>query len=239
MDLSLTDAVLAATAIALGSLVQASVGFGAAVLAAPLLLLIDPSFVPGPMICAGLVLTSLIATRERAAVDIRGVAWALVGRVPGMLAGLLVLLWLPKTTLELVIAGLMLLAVALASLGPRIKPRRGTLFVAGIASGVMGTVASVGGPAVALVYQHAPGPTLRGTMAGYFIFSSSISLVGLSAVGLLGKHELLAALVLVPGVLVGFVLSRWTHKVLDGGHTRPAVLALSAIAALGVVLRAA
>lgn len=237
MDLTPVQMALAAAAMAVGAVVQGSVGFGAAVLAAPVVLLVDPRFVPGPMILAGLVLTCLIAMRERAAVDVRGIAWALVGRVPGSGLGVLVLLWVPPDSLQPVVAAMILIAVALAASGLRVEPRRGTLFGAGVASGVLGTIASVGGPPVALVYQHAPGPTLRGTMASYFIFSSSISLVALLAAGLFGMRELFAALVLLPGVVVGFVLSAWTHTLLDRGYMRPAVLALSTIAAVGVLVQ--
>lgn len=224
-------------AVAIGSVVQGSIGFGAAVFAAPIVLLVDPRFVPGPMICAALVLTLLIASRERASVDVRGVGWALVGRLPGTGAAVLLMRWLPAAALGNLCAALMLLAVVLAGSGVRVSPRPATLFGAGVASGVMGTVASVGGPPIALVYQHAPGPTLRGTMAGYFIFSSLISLAGLSAGGLFGLRELRAALVLMPGVLLGFAISRWTHTALDRGGIRPAVLALSALAAGSVLVK--
>lgn len=237
MDLTLAQAAIAVAAVTIGSVVQGSIGFGSAVLAAPIVLLVDPRFVPGPMICAGLVLTLLIAMRERASVDVRGVGWALAGRLPGTGVAVVLMRWLPATALGNLCAASMLLAVALASSGMRLTPRRSTLFGAGIASGVLGTVASVGGPPIALVYQHAPGPTLRGTMAGYFIFSSLISLVGLFLGGLFGMRELHAALVLMPGVLFGFVISRWTHTALDRGGIRPAILVLSAIAAGGVLVK--
>jgi len=237
VDLTPLQMLIAASAVMIGTVVQSSVGFGLAVLSAPIVLWIDPRFVPGPMILCAFVLTLLIAFRERAALDLRGVGWAVAGRVPGTGLGILVLLWASKDLLEALIAGLILLAVVLAASGLRIAPRAGTLFGAGVVSGVMGTVASVGGPAVAIVYQHAPGPTLRGTLAGYCIFSSTISITALALSGLFGRQELIGACVLLPGVLVGFVLSRWTRTLLDDGYTRIGVLVLSALAALGVMAR--
>jgi hypothetical protein len=42
----------------------------------------------------------------------------------------------------------------------------------------------------------------------------------------------------MPAVFVGFVLSRYTAGRIDKAHTRPAILAISALAALAIVLRA-
>jgi hypothetical protein len=237
MDLTPAQASIAVLAVAAGAIVQSSIGFGASVLAAPIVMLVAPRFVPGPMVAVSLVLTLLVAVRERASIDVRGVGWALVGRLPGTALAVALMRTLPSTTLSDLCAALMLLAVVLAGSGVRVAPAAGTLFGAGIASGIMGTVASVGGPPVALVYQHVPGPTLRGTMASYFIFSSVITLAGLYFGGLFGMRELASSLVLLPGVLIGFAISRWTHTRLDRGGIRPAVLALSAIAALGVLVK--
>jgi hypothetical protein len=176
--------------------------------------------------------------RERAGIDVRGVGWALAGRVPGTALGVLALLWAPPRQLATLFAGLVLCAVALTASGLRVAPTRANLVGAGIASGVMGTMTSIGGPPVALVYQHAEGAALRGTLGAYFTLSGLISLAGLGLAGLLGARELSAALTLVPGTLVGFFASRWTRPALDRAGTRPAVLALAALAATGVLVKA-
>ena len=76
---------------AIGSVVQGSIGFGFAVFAAPLVTLIDPRIVPGPMLFGAFVLTLLLALRERHAIDLTGIKWALVGRIPGVALGIAVL----------------------------------------------------------------------------------------------------------------------------------------------------
>ena len=50
---------------ALGAMLQGSIGFGLNVVGAPLLVLIDTRFVPGPTLVAALVLTLLVGVRER------------------------------------------------------------------------------------------------------------------------------------------------------------------------------
>jgi len=55
---------------AMGSALQASAGVGLALFVVPLLALVDRSFIPGPMLLAGLLITLLTAYRERIAIDV-------------------------------------------------------------------------------------------------------------------------------------------------------------------------
>ena len=56
--------------VAVDSALQGSVGFGLGMLAALILVLIDPKLVPGPL---------LFAFREHREIDLHGVSWALAG----------------------------------------------------------------------------------------------------------------------------------------------------------------
>ena len=94
-----------------------------------------------------------------------GVAAAFVGRVPGTVVGALAVAALPMLFLHVTIGLLVLLGVAVSVWAPRFEPTRRALLVAGTISGVTGTVAAIGGPPIALVYQHATGPRIRATLA--------------------------------------------------------------------------
>ena len=65
--------------------------------------------------------------------------------------------------------------------------RRGTLVGAGTMSGLMGTLTSVGGPPMALVYQREQAATLRSTLAGFFLFGATWSLITLAVTGEVGS----------------------------------------------------
>lgn len=231
------EVLLAIACMALGALVQGAVGFGSALIAAPLLALLDPAFVPGPIILAALSLTLLVVRREYQSLNLRAVGWAVAGRVPGTGLGVLALATLPSALLSRAFAVLVLLAVAMLALGRAPRRTPVSLFGAGLVAGVMGTVTSVGGPPVALMFHDARGPELRGTLGGYFIVSTLLSIAGLALAGLLGPAELLRYGVLLPGVLLGFAASNRARRWLDQGYTRPAVLTLAALAAAGVLLR--
>lgn len=229
--------IAAAAIVGVGATVQGSVGFGMALLSAPLLTLLDRRLVPGPLLVAALVLTSLVAWRDRRSMDVGGVKWALIGRVPGTVVGALTLSLLPLHSLTLVFGGVVIAAVVMLAFGLPLPPKPSVLLGAGLLSGFMGTTSSIGGPPVAMVYQHAKGPAVRGTLAGYFIFGASMSIAALAVVGRFGLRELGWAMWLLPGVLVGFALSARVTRWLDAGRTRQAVLVVAAVSGVIVVVK--
>lgn len=220
-----------------GATLQGSVGFGMGLIASPILILIDPRFVPGPILLSTTVLTVLLVYRERTAIDFHGIQWAMVGRLVGTVLASAILLVVSADQLVLLIGVFILSAVGMSLSGVRFDPIRPVLVVAGMLSGLLGTIASVGGPPMALVYQHAAGARIRSTMSGFFLLGTILSLGALWYVGRFGAYEIQLTLVMLPSVLTGFVLSKWTAVYVDRGYVRPAVLAVAAGAGLLVIIR--
>lgn len=237
LDISWLEIALIGLIVLVGSTLQGSVGFGMGLLASPLLILIDPRFVPGPILLSTLVLVSLLTLRERHAIDLHGIGWAMVGRVGGTTAAGLVLVALPGDRLVLLFGFLILAGVGMSLSRVRLAPVRPVLVAAGLISGVLGTIASIGGPPMALVYQNESGARIRSTMSGFFIAGTILSLAALRGVGRFGLYEVRLALLMLPALLVGYVLSGWTVGVVDRGHARKAVLAVSAASGVVIVIR--
>jgi uncharacterized membrane protein YfcA len=224
--------------VAVGSMVQGSIGFGLGLLAAPLLVLVDPDLVPGPLLVAALVLTALMAVREREAIDFHGVGWALAGRVPGTLLGASAVAVMSEREAALVVAILVLGTVALIASRLRIERTRRALLGAGVMSGFISTISSIGGPAFAVLYQDDTGARMRSTLSSFFLVGLVFSIAALALFGRFGSSELQASLLLLPGVLVGFLLSPPIARAIDRGHTRSAVLVVSALAGILVLAHA-
>lgn len=224
-------------AVALGAALQGSVGFGLSLVAVPLLALIEPRLLPGPLLCVAIVLTLLLSHRERRSIDFHGVKWGIAGRIPGAVVGAAALKVMPQEQISLMFGTLVILAVLISLLPIRIRPTAPRLLGAGLLSGFMGTTAAVGGPPIALLLQHSPGPQLRGTLSSFFVMGASVSLLALIAIGRFGVPELRLSLLLLPGILAGFWGSRYTARILDRGYTRTVVLVVSALAAALVILR--
>ena len=224
-------------AITIGAIVQGSVGFGLAVLAAPLLALIEPRLLPGPMLLAGFVLGALMVYRDRESIHLGGIGWAILGRLGGTIVAAVFFAGLPRDTMSVLFGVLVLLAVAMSASGVHVLPTRWTVLVAGTLSGFMGTITSIGGPPMALVYQAERGARIRGTLSGFFMVGTAGSVTALAVVGRFGRSELLATLLLLPGILAGFTLSSRVATYLDRGRIRPVILILSTIAGLAVLAR--
>jgi uncharacterized membrane protein YfcA len=229
---------LSSVIIAIGAALQGAVGFGLGLFAAPLLLLFAPELVPGPLLAASMVLSVFLAHHERGTIAWRDLGWALLGRVAGIAAAAALLATVSQTSLGLWSGVLVLVAVGLSASGLHVPPAPRSLVAAGALSGLLGTAVSIGGPPIALLYQREPGPRLRGTLAAFFLIGVGMSLVGLGVADHFGIVELRLAVHLVPGILLGFLVSRRAARFLDRGYTRPAILAISALSSLVVVLRA-
>jgi uncharacterized membrane protein YfcA len=232
------DAALAALIFAAGAAVQGAVGFGANLVAAPLLVLISPAFVPGPVIVASGVLNVLLSWRSGPGAVDPTVNVAIAGQVVGAVVAGAVLAMLPADALSVLFALLVLLAVAVSLRRRRLSPTRSHLAGAGLASGFMGTISGIGGPPIALAYLGLEGPALRATLARYFLVGNLVAIPTLIVVGSLGWEDAPECLVLVPGAVGGFLASGWLARHADRGTIRPIVLGLSTAAAVAVLIRA-
>ncbi|HEX2149115.1 MAG TPA: sulfite exporter TauE/SafE family protein [Actinomycetota bacterium] len=230
--------VLSALAAAAGSLVQGSVGFGFSLISAPLMALIDPRLVPGPATVASAALNLMTLYRTRGGpADWRGVRWAGAGLVPGTVAAGVMLAAMSAHFVAVTVGVLVLIAVLLSAAGITIRRSAGSMLTIGMVSGFMGTVATVGGPAMALAYQHDSGPVIRATLNRFFLAGTVITVAVLIPAGKLGPEHLLAGLAMVPGVAVGFLAAQRLHDRVDAGWARPAVLGMSAVSSIAVLVR--
>ncbi|MFL6205696.1 MAG: TSUP family transporter [Acidimicrobiales bacterium] len=232
-----TEALLAALIFGAGAAVQGAVGFGANLVAAPLLVHFGEGFVPGPVIVASAVLNVLLAWRSGPGDVDPTVTTAIGGQVVGSIAAGAVIAMLPADALSLVFALLVLAAVAVSVAGRRLSPTRSHLAGAGLASGFMGTISGIGGPPIALAYLGLDGPALRATLARYFLVGNLVAIPTLIVVGSLGTEDVGACLVLVPGSIGGFLVSGWLARHADRAMLRPIVLGLSTVAAVAVIVR--
>jgi uncharacterized membrane protein YfcA len=221
----------------LGAAIQGSVGIGFAVILAPILLLYAPAFVPGPVVLAAWLLVILIAFRERRDVIVRDLPPATLGRILGTMPAAYALAVLPQSLYELLFGVLVMLGVVISALGWHIRPTLWNVFLASIVSGFMSTVSSVGGPPMALMYQNEEGPRIRATISAIFIIGGAVTLAGLWWAGRFHATELIHGLLLMPGAVAGFLISRYTAAKIDAEHVRPALLAASALCAVIVIVR--
>lgn len=228
---------LAAVAVIfLGSYVQSSIGFGLAIIAAPILFFIDPIYVPAPITVCALTLSLANTAKHRRAVSLRELKYAIVGRVPGTLLGGLVLLYIDAEALALFVGGSVIVAVAISISTVIFKATKGAMFVAGFLSGFMGTSSSIGGPPIALVMQHEGSDFIRANLAAFFIVSCIMSLTMLTSIGLFGVEQIKMSLPLLPATLAGYWAAMQTLHLISRDNLRRFSLALCVIAGLAAIV---
>jgi len=235
VGLSAWQVAAAVIIVIIGSATQASIGIGLGLLAAPTLSLIDPAFIPGAIAIAVVPLTVGMTVREHEHVD-REIYRAAIGRLAGVVVGAWLLTRAGDGFIAIVIGASVLLAVIGSATGIRFAPTRRNVMIAGTASGFTGTVAAIGGPPMALTYQHSDPRTLRSSLAAFNMIGSAFTIPSLIIAGVIGLRELQLALVLVPGVFVGLWFGRIGIARLPAERVRLFVLiacASSAIILLG------
>lgn len=221
---------IAVAVIFIGAYVQCSIGFGLAIIAAPVLFLIDPLYVPAPITISALTLSFANAYRHWHSISFAGLKYAILGRVPGTVAGGLLLLWIDQRALALWLGISVLIAVLLSLANVVLKPTAGALFTAGFLSGFMGTSSSVGGPPMALVLQHQNNDYIRANLAAFFVVSCMLSLAMMAAVNRFGLQEMLISLPLMPATLVGYWVATKTLHLISHQNLRRFSLILCAVA---------
>jgi hypothetical protein len=237
MDWNLINIIMALGSVFLGSLLQAATGLGAGLVIAPLLAFISFSLVPGPMIFGSIALSLAMTLRGWRHIDFDQVGYVIVGLLTGTALAAAAIASLPFSRLGLVFGVLILLSVLISLSVREIRIKGSPLILVGALSGVMGTSAGVGAPVLALLYQHREGPVIRGTLAFLYLVSSIVMLIALHFAGRFSMPELVSGLVLMPGFILGFLLSARLAAFVDKGYARPAVLVFATVSAILLIAR--
>ncbi len=217
--------------------IQGALGIGFALIVAPVVGMLKPDLLPVTLLLLMLPLNLHVAAREREHVDWSGATWITHGRFAGTFAGLWLLAALSVDQLDLAVGIFTVVAAGAALVAPPFSPNKPSALGVGLFTGVTETATGIGGPPLALLYQHAKAPVLRATVALCFFVGEIMSLVVLAISGRIGSEQLLAALYLTPPVLLGSAASRLTHNRIGGRGLRLGVLTFAIISGLFLILR--
>jgi uncharacterized membrane protein YfcA len=222
----------------IAALVQGSTGLGFALISGPVIGMVAPRLLPVFLLIQMIPLNGYVTWRERHALDGAGTIWISLGRFAGTFGGLGVLVLVTEQQLGLLIGISTVLAVLMTLLAPSFEPGRVAFLTAGLVTGVTETSTGVGGPPLALVYQHRPAPVLRSSVAACFLIGEVISVVILAITDRISRDQLRVAFLLLPAVLVGALLSRLVHHRLDGRVMRYVVLGFALVSGIVVTVQA-
>ncbi len=232
MHVGLTGLVVVGLAMFAGALVQGSVGFGAAIVAFPVVVLVEPALLPQSILLGSFPLTVVVFLRGRDNVVWPEVTTLALARLPGVAVGVAIVGILRPTALAVLGAGFILAAVASTAVFPPLRRRRGTLATAGLASGFFGASVGIGGPPIGLLYQHDTGSTIRATVGTVGLIGVMTTVVGLTLGGAMSTTDGWTGLALMPFGLAGALSARFLLRWAD----QRVRLIVQAISILGAIL---
>ena len=232
-----TELVLLNLAIALSGVVQASAGLGFAMVANPLLALINIAYLPGPMLFANLFLSSAILWREGPSLDRREMPPLLLGLLIGTVIGVFVLTLIAAERLGLVFGIIILASVVLSIVSPALPLTRRNILFGATAGGVTGIVAAMHGPPLVMLYQREEAAKIRATFATVFVVGCTMALIGLWLSGRFGMTEAWMGFSLLPGIVVGLLIGRVIAMRVTQGMARSAMLLISGLGGLALLLK--
>ncbi len=228
--------VIACFTVLFASAIQTSVGFGFALISVPVLLLIDPAMVPAPIVMIALVQSVASTWVHKDDVQWSVIKMAIIGRLPGTAVAMGLMAYFGEAGLNISIAIAVLAAVLLSLFKFSVLPNKKNHLIAGFFSGISGTTSGIGGPPLALLYQHQHGDVVRANLSIYFFIGSIISLVGMGTVGYITTTSWLYAALFLPTSMIGFWLGLKLKKHLKPTFMRPAILTLCSSSAIAVII---
>jgi uncharacterized protein len=220
------------------SILRGFTGFGFGLAAVPLLTLALPPTKVVPFVTVLQVLVGLSGLRSAwRIVEWRAVLGLAPGLVLGVPIGLAVLTEVPPNGVRLAIGLLIALSVVVLWRRVRLPPRpsRGVTLAAGLVSGMMNGLASMGGPPV-VVYLLAlsrDAAVVRASSIVYFLFASIVTTIPMALRGLVDREVLLWSVASVPVLLVGSALGSWAFA-----HAPPQYHRLTALVVLSLLAAA-
>ncbi len=222
---------LAAGALFMGCAVQTALGFGMAVIAAPIIVLFRPEWVPVIMTIVALVLSVQNALSQRSGIEWKHISPAMISRIPGTILGAWVLTQMPVQMLQVMVALMVFAAIFVTAFARPFPATAKNLTLAGFISGITGTTTSIGGPPMALVMQHAASHNTRANLSIYFVYSCITSLISYQLLGVMNTTLWLTGFSFIPvaflGYIVGINIRGWVDM-----RFRPLLLVLCSISAL-------
>lgn len=228
----------------LGAALQSSIGFGFALVAAPLLFAAtDPEQAVGLLLVLALCVNLMTLGTERRVpaplgrTTVELALWA----VPGMVAGVVILQSVSSTLLQVALTIAVFVALFVQRNAGVALPAWATP-VAGLSSGTLATTTTTSGPPYVLLLRgrgHAPAQ-VRDTLTTLFLVGTFTSAAVLLAFGVeRAIPERTTLLALVPLVVLGHLAGRPVFARLARGHYEDvltAVLVVSALTGLAAVL---
>lgn len=237
-------------AFALGSMVQTVAGFGSALVAMPILMLVIGARTAVPVqVLLGFAVTIAVLFQNWHGLRWREAVILLAGSVLGIPLGAIALKSLPSEPitgcLGVVLIGYWVFALwiepRLRTPGVEGAPKQGSRFVTwlvGLSAGILGGAYATDGPPLVIygAVKRWPKATFKSVLQTCFLVNGVMMVLCHGAAGLFTKDVFVCALYGFPGTLIGMGIGAYLDRRLD--HERFRIVVLWLVLILGLALLA-
>lgn len=234
---ALGDLLLPNLVMLVGSALQTSAGIGFGMISVPFLGLMDLAWLPAPVLQANLLLSVAMVARGRGSLDLSEAPPLFVGLAIGTGLGATVLALIARESLGILIGVLICLVVVVSVAAPPLPLTRRTILAASTVGGATGIITVMHAPPLIVLYQREHPEKVRATMGAVFVTGCLMALASLWVAGLYGAAEVRAGLVLMPGVVLGFLLGRVIAGRVPAVAARLAMLTVATAGGLALIVR--
>ncbi len=222
---------ISASVLFIGCAVQTALGFGMAIIAAPIIVIFRPEWVPAILTIIAFFVSGQNALSQRVHIQWQSILPPMISRIPGTFIGAWILTQVPAQGLQLMVAGMVFIAIFITAFAKPFAATRRNLSVAGFISGFTGSTTSIGGPPMALVMQHGKSHNTRANLSVYFTYGCVLSLASYQLLGIMTADIWLAGLSFIPVAIAGYIVGSFGRGWVDS-RFRPILLVICSISAL-------
>lgn len=237
MSLDLYSLLLANGIIILGSIFQMISGISVGIIIAPFLALISYTLIPAPIMMASLTLTIMMSIKYRKFVDIKSVYMLSLGVSIGVIATIFILKFIDTSNLNLLFGVLTLLAVFISIKIKNIHLRGKFAFSTAIISGIMGSLASVGGQLLSLLYQNHNLNTIKASLSFIYTIFSLFMLITFYYSGNLHQEQIIFGFYMMPGFIIGFLISPFFVSKFNPNYIKITILFLASFGGVMLIVK--
>ncbi len=237
MELTVSTFILINFILIVGSILQMATGVTAGMIIVPFLAMISYTLIPVPIAFASLALTAMMAYTGRKHIDIKNMLQISLGTLSGILLSIFIL-----KNIKFEYMGLVFGLFILASVFISIKVESFTLnkrinYMGGFLSGVMGSMAAVGGQILALLFQNHPLESLKATLAFLYSLFSVVMLSIFFMFGEFSYTQFISGIYMMPGFIIGFFVAPIFSKYFNPKYTKTMVLSMATLGAVVLIAK--
>ena len=239
---SISEMVVAAATMLVGSTVFSTMGFGIGMTTTPFLLLVfEPQTVVVMVNTVTILLLVLIIRQTRAVLPFREMTGVSAAGLLAVPIGVLFLSSATSTTLRISITALILVLAAFTLFNRHIRlPRPGLVgLTVGFVVSLLLTSLGIGGPLMVLflLTREWTRDAIRGGLAYYFLIVEGAAVVGYGVAGLFTAERVVLILIVIAPVLVGFGIAALVVRRMNERIFRHAVVGFIMVTSVMVLAR--